>query len=359
MIVTFVYPAESENWESIEWRCHVPAAAINRTGVHKANVITDIDFSYNSDECITTCLESDVIVIYKKIYGRVISAIHHWQARDKIIVVDFDEAFQLLDHESDQYKFWFEGIQYTKDHNLKYISPAPMTQFKWGLKLVDGITVSSDRLADDWMSFNEIGVIHDYINVDSYIAVNKKRKNGDLIFGWHGKNLMLETMLQAGTLEALNVILDTFPDITARFYVDDQLVLDSALLKREQILIIEDVTKSIWLEALTEIDIGILPLISNFDQRKSLRTVLEYLVMKIPWLASQNSIYYDIESYGQLVLNTKAEWEQKLKEIIHNYDIHKSNAAQEPFLFGLGKSADENIHRSINLYKKFIAAKWR
>jgi hypothetical protein len=359
MIVTYVYPTEAENWEGVEWRCNMPARAINRTGVHKANVITDVDFSYHSDRCITSCLESDVIVIYKKIYGRTISAIHHWQARDKTIIVDFDEAYQLLDKHSDDYLFWFEGMQRTKENNLKFISPAPMTQFKWGLKLVDGITVSSERLANDWISFNEIAVVPNYIALESYTAPKSKRKNGNFVIGWHGNNEQLCSLKDTGALDAIEKILDHYPDITFTIHIDDQYEKNFESLNHSQIKIIENICKNDWLEALTKIDIGIIPLNGQFDQRKAMRTSLEFMVMKIPWLGSQKTIFHDAETISSLVDNSSDSWYEKLLEVIIHYDGYKEFALQEPFFFGIGKSADENIGKTINTYKKIIAAKRR
>jgi hypothetical protein len=359
MIITFVYPAESNNWEGIEWRCNMPAKAINRTGVHKANVISDIDFAYHSNQCITQCLESDVIVIYNKIYGRMISSIHHWQARDKTIVVDFEEAYQLLDHESEEYKFWFEGLQVTKDNNLKYISPAPMTQFKWGLKLVDGISVPSERLANDWMSFNEIAVIPNYIGVEAYNAPNKKRKNGDFVIGWHGKNNHLDVLEKSGALSGVIAALNKNPEALFKIFLDDDRKYENALLDHNQIQIYEGINRSKWLEALTEIDIGLIPMIGQFDQRKSMRTALEYMVMKIPWIGSQKTIFLEAENYGSIVENAEEDWKIKLEEILSRYDVYKEYALQDPFLFGIGKSIDENIGKTINVYKRFIAAKMR
>ncbi len=173
-------------------------------------LLSDSEFSNNSNECINVCLESDIIVIYKKVYGKVITAIHHWQAREKTIIVDFDEAYQLLEPDSDEYRFWFDGIQQNQGRSLRYISPAPMTQFKWGLKLVDGITVPSNRLAKDWINFNEIGIVPNYINLDGYLAEQRIIKNGKLILGWHGKNQQLNNFKTTGLLDALEAIFSQF-----------------------------------------------------------------------------------------------------------------------------------------------------
>jgi hypothetical protein len=357
MIITYVYPNEPENWENIEWRCLVPAAAINRTGIHKANVLSDSEFSNNSNDCIAACLESDIIVIYKKVYGKVITAIHHWQAREKIIIVDFDEAYQLLDPDSDEYHFWFDGIHGNKENVIRYISPAPLTQFKWGLKLVDGITVPSNRLAKDWINFNEIVIVPNYINLDSYIPDQKKINTNKLIMGWHGKNQQFQNFKTTGLFDALSNVFVQSQMVALWIYLDDEFNTDLEFENDEQIKIVENCRKETWLAGLTNIDIGLLPLLGDFDQRQSMRTALEYMVMKIPWIASQSSAYHEMEGYGEFVDNQSDSWKDKLFDMIRHYDAHRINASQEPYLLGIGKSVDENIHRTIDLYERIIASK--
>jgi hypothetical protein len=357
MVITYVYPNEPENWENIEWRCTVPFDAINRTGIHKANMISDAEFTSNSNACITMCLESDVIVIYKKLYGRVISAIHHWQAREKTIIVDFDEAYQLLDPATNEYKFWFDGVQIKKGMAVKYISPAPMTQFKWGLKLVDGITVSSNRLASDWITFNNISVVPDYIHLDLYTPSNRSQKRKKIVLGWHGKSKQLQGLMDIGIGKAICDLLNKFPNLFFQMYVDDE--PEKAIDDEDRLQIFYNVRKKDWDKALPTIDIGLLPISGKFDQRQSDRSVLEYLVMKIPWIASQGSAFHEILSYGNYVENNIESWMLKLEEMIIHYDDFKTNASQAPYLSGIEKSVDENIHHTIDLYEKIFLSKKR
>jgi hypothetical protein len=357
MIVTYVYPNEPESWENIEWRCRVPAAAINRSGIHKAHLLSESEFSTNSNDCIAACLESDLIVIYKKVYGKVITAIHHWQAREKTILVDFDEAYQLLDSDSDAYRFWFDGIQVNQENAIKYISPAPMTQFKWGLKLVDGITMPSNRLAKDWINFNEISIVPNYINLDSYTSDPHQNTKGKLVLGWHGRRSQLTRFIEIGLYESLEYLLKQSHAIELRLYLDDAYQEALPWKNGDQIKIIEYTNKEIWQSGLSTIDLGLLPIAGDFDQRISMRTILEYMVMKIPWIASQSSAYHDLGEYGEIVENQSEAWKQTLNDMIRHYQNYQTNASQEAYLWGIGKSIDENIHRTIELYKKIIASK--
>lgn len=357
MVITYVYPNESKYWENFEWRCVVPSEAINRTGIHKANLITDVDFSSNSNECITACLESDIIVIYKKLYGRVISAIHHWQAREKTIIVDFDEPYQLYEPGTKDHQLWHEGMQRINGNSIKYISPSPLTQFKWGLKLVDGVTVPTNRLANDWLTFNDVEVIPDYIFPDTYTAQNKSVKKKFLTFGWHGKSQQFINLNTIGLFETIEEILDKHQHINFQIYIDDEIDFQNTF--GERFTVNTNVEKKEWIKELPGIDVGLVPIIGDFDQRQPDRSVLEYMVMKIPWIASHGSAFHELAVYGSIVENTKENWKHAIEEMIVNYDAYKTNAEHEPYLFGIERSIDENIHHTLALYEKILQSRKR
>jgi hypothetical protein len=166
-------------------------------------------------------------------------------------------------------------------------------------------------------------------------------------------------MQATGLLDSLREILAHNPHLKLILYLDDVLDFDLGSINLEQVIIIENTRKMDWLSGLADIDIGLLPSIGPFDQRQSLRTVLEYMVMKIPWVASQSSAYHEVDIYGETVENAKDNWYMKIEEMLKHQDVYKRNATQEPYLFGIGKSVDENIHHTIEQYEKFFVSKKR
>ena len=62
--------------------------------------------------------------------------------------------------------------------------------------------------AEDLMSFNEIGVIPNYIGMESYTAPKAKRVNGNFVIGWHGTSSRLHTLKESSALAAVLSVLN-------------------------------------------------------------------------------------------------------------------------------------------------------
>ena len=89
MNVTYVY-ADSENeWNSSEWRCAVPARALNETRHCKAYLVSIRDFARNADVAKPACEESEVIVVQRSFFiDPVPSRKRQWQAAGKTVIGD-------------------------------------------------------------------------------------------------------------------------------------------------------------------------------------------------------------------------------------------------------------------------------
>ena len=109
-----------------------------------------------------------------------------------------------------------------------------------------------------------------------------------------------------------------------------------------------------WLESLAWIDVGIAPLLTDFDQRVSWRTLLEYMALKIPWIASQGPAFHDLRPYGRLLENKAELWQPMLLDMVDNYQSIQAEASEAPYLFSLGQTIDENIHNVIGIYAKIL-----
>ena len=64
-----------------------------------------------------------------------------------------------------------------------------------------------------------------------------------------------------------------------------------------------------WVQILPKLDIGLAPLDGSYDLRRGWINVLEYMALKIPWLASDQMPYRTLSQYGHLVQNSSSMWE--------------------------------------------------
>ena len=110
-----------------------------------------------------------------------------------------------------------------------------------------------------------------------------------------------------------------------------------------------------WGRTLAQYDIGLAPLFGAYDERRSWIKVLEYMVMKIPWVASDGPPYQELRPFGWLVPNTPQAWERVLLDIVDHFDEYKREAAGEPYLYSLSKNVDENVDHILAVYSEIAA----
>jgi hypothetical protein len=349
--ITYIYPQEESLWDNIEWRCLIPARAVNRNGRHTASLLFWNDFINRTTEADHICERSDVLIVYRNLWGKALSVIQHWMARGKVVIVDFEEAYHLITPSNQDYLFWYEG-QTSPDANNK-ISPPPITQFKWGVQMAHAATVSSKRLADDWKAYNQIEVVPGFLDLEKYQELEPQPHEG-IIFGWCGKSHQFRTLLESGMVEALKQVCLIRPWVKLLICSDFEMKPNLLDIPSDQLLFQRYSGGKNWPAPLSYFDVGLAPLCSDFDQRMGSEKVLEYMAMKIPWVGSQSTAYHELRNCGWMVENSVGAWQRVLLDMVDHYQDYKLEASQVPYLFSLGQSIDENIQHVVGIYAKII-----
>ena len=137
MNIVYVYADNPHEWNSSEWRCAVPARAINRSGLHSAEMIFVADFAFRTPEAVEKCQNADIIIIQRMLVNEVLSAIQHWKARDKIVIAEFDDAFDLIEESNTAaYEYWKKAIRRRTTQNgeqiMEKIDPDPPHTIQMG-----------------------------------------------------------------------------------------------------------------------------------------------------------------------------------------------------------------------------------
>ncbi len=349
MNIVYVFADNLLEWNSSEWRCAIPARAINRTQRHHADMLSISDFARNTPASQAVCSAADVIVVQRNLFGLVLSAIQHWKARDKILVADFDDAYQLMPSSNASYPFWGQGLVLRAGAPPEKLEPHPLKQFEWGLRLVHAATVPSLRLADDWRAYTSVHYLPNYIELRNYTDVTAEPHEG-IIIGWGGSLSHYQSFSGSGVLMALKRVCQARPQVRVMVCGDDRRIFEQLALPESQKVHQPWGHYSEWPRTLSRFDIGIAPLYGAYDERRSWIKPLEYMVMKIPWAASDSPAYQDLRNYGWLVKNTPAGWERVLMDMVDNLDEYKNTAAGEPYLFGISQSIDDNVENVITAY---------
>ena len=349
MNIVYVFADTPQEWNCSEWRCAVPARALNRSARHHAELLSIDEFRHNTAQAEAVCTQAEVIVVQRNLFGPVLSTMQHWKAREKAIVVDFDDAYPLMPTSNPNYMFWSQGIVRRTGEPDQRIDPLPLVQFKWGLRLAHGATVPSKRLADDWHSFADLYYLPNYIELKPYENVTRQSHEG-IIIGWGGSASHLQSLCESGVMAALKRVCRARPQVKVMICGNDTRILNALPVPTQQKLHQPWTPYAEWGKALVQFDIGLAPLYGAYDERRSWIKVLEYMVMKIPWVATEGPAYQDFDSYGWLVKNTPGSWERILLDMVDHIDDYRARAAGEPYLFGISQNIDENIDRMVEIY---------
>jgi hypothetical protein len=358
--IVFVHSKSLYDQYQVLWRCNNIARAIEKTGYHHATVIEVPDFIANNETCNKVCSESDLIVIHRYCVDSVLRAALYWKAFNKKLVLDMDEAVNLIPMGMGQYNFWNKGdcspyFSIASNPNKKIIPP-PVKQLSWATTLVDAITVSSHRLAGDWEGFGRIWEVPDYINFDQYLTI-KPHRNDEIWIGMGGSAISPKAFKDSGLIDALEKICQRNPHIHLFLGNMPSELMQSVNISNQQKVTYSWLPPEDWVFQLSNLDIGLALAFSEYDLRFSRNRVLEYMATRIPWIASDHLPYRDLKSFGMLVENTKDTWYKGLMTIIDSLPAYQKKAESSSYVYAVSQDIDENIHKILKMYEIILNEK--
>ena len=358
MIVTYIHSNHPADNLRVQSRCRNFADAINRMGWHRANLLDLDSFVQNTPEAQQICAESDLLVIHRYLYGPVLQPIEYWKAREKSIIVDFDQAVNHLTSDIPCSSFWLNGKPFETDkvrekHQGSSVDSTPLEQFKWGLGLVDAAIVSSTRLVIDWLPFTEVYEVPDYLNTDQYPAFKRAHEN-EIWIGM-ANHTRFASIKNSGLLKTLENVCRSRPQIKLILPDSEGEAFRKLNIPSSQLVTYPSNSFEEWADILLKLDIGLVPIHGEYDLRLGRIHLLEFMISKTPWIASDQPCFRELSRYGKLVQNACNAWEAVLLKIVDNIDIMQKRAAGEPFLFALSQDINENIDKVLRLYTHILS----
>ena len=109
-----------------------------------------------------------------------------------------------------------------------------------------------------------------------------------------------------------------------------------------------------WVGILLSLDIGLIPRHGNYDLRLGSYDLLEFMISKIPWIASEEPTFHKLSLYGRWAKNTTASWENAILNMVDNLETHQTKALRDPFLFALRQDLSVNIDEILKVYAAII-----
>ena len=271
-------------------------------------------------------------------------------------MVDFDQAIDFLTPDMPDYPFWFEGMPWMtsakRDASASCISPIPLEQFKRGLEMLDAATVSSARLENDWGKYINVYELPDFLNTCQYPIQNQARDN-EVWIGL-GPTVPYASFKNSGLATAMIHVCRANPQV--RLVLSNQgnkATLDLDIC-REQIVVYTPSSFEEWVNLLLNLDVGLAPVYSDFDLRLSPVHLLEFMIAKVPWIATKQAALRNMVRYGCWVQNSVDAWERSLSQMVEQLERYQKKAYGEPFLYALGQDIGANIDKALRIYSAIV-----
>ena len=108
----------------------------------------------------TSMLEdwADVIIIQRVAIETSLLKMQHWIGQGKKIVIDFDDAYNLIRDDNAAFDFWSKGQVAVREGGIeqkKNLQKHPVDQMKIALSIAGHFTTPSKQLCADWSLYAE------------------------------------------------------------------------------------------------------------------------------------------------------------------------------------------------------------
>lgn len=352
-------------YNSSHFRATIFVNALKKAG-HNAQLVHIRNWIDDTEKARLLCSTADVIIIQRVMVQESIDRALFWIRHGKKVVVDFDDAYDLIGPENPAYKFWGKGdveVNTPGGSFIRPMEPHPIEQFSTALGTISGGIVPSRNLQEDWSVYGRIYYLPNYLDTPRYTFL-KKKENEKLTIAWGGSMSHLTSFEKSGAAEALAQLLGERSDIRLMI-VGDERVVPLIPVPREKIFYRPYVMWFDWPEILSFYDIGLAPLAEPYDQRRSRLKVAEYLARGIPFVATKSRTYTDFfeARSGRFIdqgnLNECTEpnpekWYAALSLLANNYETYLNVAKDEAQNFFYMYDVDENIPYIETLFREIL-----
>lgn len=316
------------------------------------------------------CADSDLIVVQRVLVEESIEQVSFWKQRGKAVTVDADDGYDFVEPTNLAHGFWMEGRVTINTPYGSYqttLDRHPLTQFHQGLSQVTAMTVPSRQLVRDWQQYGRIIFLPNYMDSPVYLS-QPKQKNDHIVIAFGGSLGHSESFIYSGVREALRQILFEYDDVRVQI-IGDKRIADGLPLPKHKLIFRNYVPFSEWPSLLASYDIGIAPLASKFDMRRSHIKVLEYMLMRLPFVATGDNVcrvyedFYNVDSGTFVSYGDEStpdtydkrvnEWYEALKKTIDNLAEYRERAARNVEV-AMQWDCDVNVPNIVRTYEEIM-----
>lgn len=294
-------------------------------------------------------MRSDLIIFQRNcLHPSIFDAIHYFQGMGKPVVIDLDDAYQILPWSNPARDFWHERDFPTPAGEV--VKGGAMQMLEEGIRISAGLLCPNRLLLNSWghiaknlyylQNYAEprwwLGVPEDKAPNRTYrwrrfpdgsptaflshkeIKQLKGLDPNRIIIGWGGSISHYDSFWGSGILKAATRLSNRHPELFWMICGNDRRIFDHLDVSPYQKEHQPGVPPSLWPQVCTAFDIGVAPLTGIYDQHRSWIKGIEYSLAGIPWVATEGETYGDLKDWpcGVQGPETADFWEQALEEII-------------------------------------------
>lgn len=351
MKILFLESDQLQEYNCSNWRCLMPARALNRAG-HQAVVIRIEDWVRRTPDAVALTEQADIVIFQRNLFMDAFMTIVYWRARGKTIVIDLDDAYEHMTEEtgSPSYKFWRKNLVTKKqpDGTEKEIivHPRPIDVLRYGCKLAGAVSSPSKLICDDWKPYTRSYWFPNYVDLSLYRQYPAYREPGQIRIGWGGSMTHLVSWTASGANEAMVRIIKEYPNILLVLLGDPRVERFFNDIPPKRRAALGFTPHAAFSSKLSYVDIGLIPLSGEYDRRRSWLKTAEYSVMGIPWIGTDYEPTREINT-GVRVPNNAEDWYQAIKSYIDNFDAVREaarlNVPMAREFFGIDNHTDDLI----------------
>lgn len=352
MKILFIGTDTIDEYNSENWRINSPFRACRRAGIPCEQLHIEQWMDPLEDEFTKN---ADLVIFQRNVFGFALNKLLYWRSLGKPIVLDLDDAYDLMkeDTGSPSSSFWEHGVQMDEKGNRTQLNPKPIELLRWGAKIIGAVSSPSQVILDDWKKFG-VRTYHlpNYLETDIYNRVEVYKEKGRIFIGGGGSMGHVKSWRDSGIREALAKICKEDDRLIVVFAGDGRVYgkLDVSTSHKAPL---GWVPPALYNRSLSMFDFGLVPLAGEYDRRRSWIKPAEYAIMGIPWIGSKYEPNENVPS-GQLVINGQEDWYDALKEMIEQLPDRQARAqANIPYVIEK-YDIDKNFNKLLATYERII-----
>jgi len=361
LIVTYIYADNNTEWNCSYYNAIMPMRAFNRREEHESYAISLQDFSENNPATQNLIGRSDIIVVERNLFGDTLTMIQYWKVRNKNIVIVFDDGYDIIEPTNKSYDFWTKGElkrinPQTQEEDAEYMNPLPITQLRWGMQLGKAATLPSENLCKDWGKYTKTFHVRNSIELERYENITPlfPHSKKELWIGWCGSLSHLSSFTTSGILPAMVRVVNDLSNVKI-LIGGDKRIYDSIDVDVSKKSFTPHVSVPDFPKLLKSFDIPLAPLHSEYDMRRSWIKVIEYMILQIPWIATDCITYRDLKGFGKLIDNSEESWYNAIIDMVEHIDDAREFAKGKPYEFAKAQCIDNQLDGRVKIYEEIMA----